>query len=71
MKNVLVTIPREFLFLGISEIKLPLPADWLGEIVNLPLAQVSSSCVPAIWNQIIPNMLNVNASCGSLSCISH
>lgn len=60
MKNVLVAVPEEFLFHGMSETKLPSPPDWVGKTVNLHFAQVSLSCMPTIWNQIIPGMLNVN-----------
>ena len=60
MKNVLVAVPKAFLFQDMPETKLPSPADWVGKTVNLHFAQVSLSCMPAIWNQIIPSMLNVN-----------
>ena len=44
MKNVLVTVPKEFLFQGMSETKLPSPADWVDKTVNLHFAQVKVVC---------------------------
>lgn len=46
MKNVLVTVPKEFLFQGMSETKLPSPADWVDKTVNLHFAQVKVVCLP-------------------------